>query len=274
MASSSFKDYYAILNIPYTSDAEAIKAAYRTLAKKYHPDVNTLDTKANDGNKFREISEAYAILSVRETRLQYDERRVKELNPKLPQSQANIIKGERDKTGHVYQKPKEGSFASIRLKELQNEREKYNVNYYGFYQGGVPVEDNGSIRGKADKEPYYPHDPHTHNIDNNSIETFTQVVDAREAAYTNEYFHADRPNSHEASWRVLERDSHHRIRRKRLSTNYFALSILICICFYMAFKNYSRYKDKIFRRLVLPQQNVGDYLIRFGVVMKKASSAN
>ena len=273
MASTSFKDYYAILGIPYTSDSEAIKAAYRALAKKYHPDVNTLDTKVNDGNKFREISEAYAILSVRETRLQYDERRIKELNPQLPPEKANSIKGERDKTGHVYQKPKDGTFASVRLKELQKERDKYNVNYYGFYQGGVPVENNGSIRGNSLNEPYSPHDPHMHNMANDSIGKYTQVVDAREAAYTTEFFYADRANYHEAAWRVLERDTHHRLRRKRLTHNYIAVSVLLCYSFYLLFTKYRDYKDKIFRRLILPQQNVNDYLIRFGVVMKKAASA-
>jgi len=64
------KDYYQILGVKKTATDEEIKKAYRTLAKKYHPDKNKGNKEAE--NKFKEISEAYAVLSDREKREQYD----------------------------------------------------------------------------------------------------------------------------------------------------------------------------------------------------------
>ena len=65
------RDYYEVLGIEKNADDGAIKKAYRVLAKKYHPDVNPGDTEAE--KKFKEASEAYAILSDPEKRKQYDQ---------------------------------------------------------------------------------------------------------------------------------------------------------------------------------------------------------
>ena len=63
------KDYYKILNIDRNADTQSIKRAYRKLAMKYHPDVN----KQKDAEeKFKELTEAYAVLSDKEKRRQYD----------------------------------------------------------------------------------------------------------------------------------------------------------------------------------------------------------
>jgi molecular chaperone DnaJ len=64
------KDYYQILGVAKTASEDEIKKAYRTLAKKYHPDRNKGNKEAE--NKFKEISEAYAVLSDKEKRAQYD----------------------------------------------------------------------------------------------------------------------------------------------------------------------------------------------------------
>jgi len=64
------KDYYEILGVKKTANEEEIKKAYRNLAKKYHPDRNKGNKEAE--NKFKEISEAYAVLSDKEKREQYD----------------------------------------------------------------------------------------------------------------------------------------------------------------------------------------------------------
>ena len=65
------KEYYGVLGIQKGASAEEIKKAYRKLALKYHPDKNPGDKKAEE--KFKEITEAYAVLSDPEKRKQYDQ---------------------------------------------------------------------------------------------------------------------------------------------------------------------------------------------------------
>ena len=64
------KDFYAVLGVTKDADATAIKKAYRVLAKKYHPDRNPDDAAAAE--RFKEIGEAYAVLSDPKERQQYD----------------------------------------------------------------------------------------------------------------------------------------------------------------------------------------------------------
>ena len=65
------RDYYEVLGVSKTATDEEIKKAYRKLAKKYHPDMNPGDKDAE--KKFKEASEAYAVLSDKEKRSQYDQ---------------------------------------------------------------------------------------------------------------------------------------------------------------------------------------------------------
>jgi molecular chaperone DnaJ len=64
------KDFYAILGVPADAEAAAIKKAYRKLARRLHPDQNPGDDAAE--KRFKEIGEAYAVLSNPEERQQYD----------------------------------------------------------------------------------------------------------------------------------------------------------------------------------------------------------
>ena len=65
------RDYYEVLGVDKNADEAALKKAYRVLAKKYHPDTNPGDKEAEA--KFKEASEAYAVLSDPEKRRQYDQ---------------------------------------------------------------------------------------------------------------------------------------------------------------------------------------------------------
>ena len=65
-----YKDYYAVLGVRRKASAEDVKKAYRKLARKYHPDVNDGDAAAEQ--RFKEISEAYAVLSDEAKRRTYD----------------------------------------------------------------------------------------------------------------------------------------------------------------------------------------------------------
>ena len=64
------KDYYEILGVPRTATEKELKAAYRKLARKHHPDVNPGDKSSEE--KFKEVSEAFAVLSDHDKRAKYD----------------------------------------------------------------------------------------------------------------------------------------------------------------------------------------------------------
>src|ERR1700749_1718090 len=67
------KDYYKGLGVPKTATAAEIKKSYRELARKWHPDANKGSSDAED--RFKEITEAYNVLSDEKQRKEYDEAR-------------------------------------------------------------------------------------------------------------------------------------------------------------------------------------------------------
>ena len=66
-----YKDYYKVLGVDRKASEKEIKKAYRKLARKYHPDVNSGDNAAAD--KFHDLNEAHEVLSDSEKRQQYDQ---------------------------------------------------------------------------------------------------------------------------------------------------------------------------------------------------------
>ncbi len=68
---TKFKDYYEVLGVPRSASAKDVKAAFRKLARKYHPDVNKDDASAVE--KFKEINEANEVLGDPPKRKKYDE---------------------------------------------------------------------------------------------------------------------------------------------------------------------------------------------------------
>jgi curved DNA-binding protein len=71
MAATDFKDYYSILGVNKSADADAIKKAFRKLARQYHPDMNPGDRQAEA--RFKEVNEAYEVLSDPDKRRKYDQ---------------------------------------------------------------------------------------------------------------------------------------------------------------------------------------------------------
>ncbi len=71
MAATDFKDYYAILGLNKTASSDEIKKTFRKLARKYHPDMNPENKEAEA--RFKEVNEAYEVLSDPEKRKKYDQ---------------------------------------------------------------------------------------------------------------------------------------------------------------------------------------------------------
>src|SRR5258708_28016941 len=71
MATTTKQDYYELLGVPRKASAKDIRTAFRKLARKYHPDLNAGDKSAEE--KFKQLQEAYDVLSDTKKRQMYDQ---------------------------------------------------------------------------------------------------------------------------------------------------------------------------------------------------------
>jgi len=85
-------DYYAVLGVTATADEDVIAAAYRALAKKYHPDTGSHRGTAS-ARKFQEIQEAFDVLGNQSSRTEYDEKR--KASDEDPSPSENVIHSKR-----------------------------------------------------------------------------------------------------------------------------------------------------------------------------------
>ncbi|CAG9321580.1 unnamed protein product [Blepharisma stoltei] len=135
-------DYYQILGIEPSAKPAEVKQAYRELAKKFHPDI-AKDPTSQD--KFRLITEAYTVLHNLETRTTYD-----------------LTKGSKDEIKSILEKRKDHlnlgatipnyqphEYGYKRLKELAEERKKYNLDKFYNFRGGVPQKGMEAVRGNS-----------------------------------------------------------------------------------------------------------------------------
>lgn len=113
----AIKNYYQILNISQNATQEEIKKAFRTLAKQYHPDVNS---NPNANEIMQQITEAYEVLSDVEKRKQYD----KKLGNIPKASQNTSVYSSYTKT----KSESEADFEEWLNIYLYNIRNRYNIN--------------------------------------------------------------------------------------------------------------------------------------------------
>lgn len=102
------KDYYKILDINSYATPEQIKAAYRKLAKEFHPDLHANNPLASlAGEKFKEINEAYEVLSDQTKKKQYDQARQENNNNQETSSNSNETKRDDERSKEKYKKHEE-----------------------------------------------------------------------------------------------------------------------------------------------------------------------
>lgn len=256
------KDYYSILGVNKNSSVDEIKKAYRALAKIYHPDVNvssenSAQTKINL-HKFREIAEAYGVLSNSFTKHRYD--MTLEADPSIVfnsnkvknQKEANL---ERDKSGNNFINPiTQSNYAEHKKSVLDEIRKEYNVDKFGNFKGGIPRRSSGSLRGNSEGVPGSPFDDfefNEKNADSPLIKDNTNFDSLNHKYFNNElktqnqrfrpYFNIEKQNADE------QYDNH----PEYLKKTRFALTFFLLLgSYYFVNKFYNFYKKVTFEERV------------------------
>lgn len=173
--------FYDALGLTPSATSEDIKAAYKALAKKYHPDVGG---RTASEEKFRQVTEAYTVLSNVETRIKYDLLTTSEV--------AKVMDGKKEGIKATTFAPHEHGYQ--RLKELAEERKKYNLDKFYRYRGGVPQKGKGDIRVGAHASPGTRAEVHVINEfekGNRVVSPQTEIVDHFQAEIFKQGKHTD-----------------------------------------------------------------------------------
>lgn len=131
-----YKDYYNILGLDKSASIDEIKKAYRKLAKKYHPDVNPDYKQAEE--KFKEVSEAYEVLSDPEKRDQYD----------------NFGSKSNFQNGHDFDPSQYGFGKNVKYEFRSDDGQDYS-NFFNMFFGGrdFSFDDNYQYSGVNKRRP-------------------------------------------------------------------------------------------------------------------------
>ena len=125
------KDYYKILQISPDASREVIEKVYKTLAKQYHPDMNSIENRRWAEEKFKEINEAYEVLSDDMKRRRYDIERNNELSDINKKYYDMLEKNEelRKQLGSLKEN-KTSQYSDItHNKNNKNTNNSFNINY-------------------------------------------------------------------------------------------------------------------------------------------------
>lgn len=143
------KDYYQVLGVDKKASKDEIKKAYRKLALKYHPDKNKDNKEAEE--KFKEISEAYAVLSNDEKRKQYDQFGAEGFSKRF--SQEDIFRG--SDLGSIFREFGfgESGFVNDLFSNLFGGGRKSRRQAYNFNMGGDPFGQRGGFQQTGQSRP-------------------------------------------------------------------------------------------------------------------------
>lgn len=266
--------YYETLGLEKTASSAEIKTAYREMAKKYHPDVNTTgDSHQPNADKFREIAEAYAVLSLPESKINYDSLKKRSETFVYTKERSQMMQNrakERDESGSYYKNEKAGSYAESRQKELALERKKFNVGHLGYYNGGLPREGAHNFRGKAMNAPGEKHNSRMHNTtEYNDLSGFR--VGKAQAQEVKQWYHNDKPEFQRTKgYYGLIRDPEMRYQKERTFTLYLMLGYFGFMYLYLK----SNVEEKRRIRIERHSENLDDlkthhFINRGGVLVQK-----
>jgi curved DNA-binding protein CbpA len=270
-------DYYVVLGLEKTATMDDIKRAYRELAKKYHPDVNTTgEAHLPNAAKFREIAEAYAVLSVPENKTSYDTSFSRQNDSEQSKVKSAVMeenRKNRDRSGFVPgPTPMRGSYAEYRLKKLEKERQQFNVNHLGYYNGGLPRKDSGNIRGEAMSSPGTAHSALSHNAEVRFEREAFEVTNSRASEFKafNVYDNLEGKRDEPKAYHPLEHDYTWKYVRQR---RYGSMIIFSIIAYYYARRVYERERMRMVRNQRQPESLYDlpshHFVNRGGVLIKK-----